>query len=179
MLQTGSSVCICCQVSYEPFSNLTGSPSELEMNTDSQHLPFPVSQLPDIRQKGEQKVDGSEWWGLCLNPSKWTRASLPLREITFSSLSPKPLSSLEKCLRDFMNQRWLRLDCYIKCLHSFLICCRLSLTDFQMLLNSLLSALTLFALCTKNSSLMTIFALLLAFALLFAVDPPRSTTDDA
>lgn len=52
-------------------------------------------------------------------------------------------------------------------------------TDFQMLLNSLLSALPLFALCTKNSSLMMIFALLLAFALLFAVDPPCSTTDDA
>lgn len=59
MLQNVSSVCICCQVSYEAVSNLTGlpgSPSELEMNTDSQHLPFPVSQLLDIRQKGEQKV---------------------------------------------------------------------------------------------------------------------------
>ncbi|XP_009460484.1 PREDICTED: bifunctional purine biosynthesis protein PURH [Nipponia nippon] len=54
MLQNGSSVCICCQVSYEAVGNLTafpGSPSELEMNTDSQHLPLPVSQRLDIRQK--------------------------------------------------------------------------------------------------------------------------------
>lgn len=103
---------------------------------------------------------------MCLKPSKPTWAGLPLREILFASLSQ--VFSLVRCLKDFVNQR---LDHYIKCLPSFLI------TDFQVLLDPLQSALPLFALC-KNSSMM-ILALLFAFAFLFAVDPPCSTTDDA
>lgn len=54
-------LCIFRQVSYEAVSNRTGfpgSPSELEMNTGSRHLSFPLRQLLDIRQKDEQKV----WW---------------------------------------------------------------------------------------------------------------------
>lgn len=179
MLQNGSSVCTCCQVSYEAVSDLTGfpgSPSELEMNTGSQHLPFPVSQLLDIREKGEQKV----WWNLVMGsvPKKPTWASLPLREIISSCL--ESLSSLEKCHRDFVDQRWLRLDCYIKCLRSSFICCRLShqASLISRCFSTLQTALTVFALCSKNSSMM-IFTLLFAFALLFAADPLCSTTEDA
>lgn len=121
-----------------------------------------------------RKFDGTEWWGLCPNPSESTWASLPLREITFSSLSPEPLSSLDKCLRDLVNHRRLRLDCYTKCLHSFLICCRLShqASVISRCFSTFYNQPWLYLHCVLRTP-----RKLSAF--LFAVDSQCSTTDDA
>lgn len=85
--------CICCQVSCEPVSNLTRVSCRHQRAGDEYRFTafaLSVSQILDVR-KVSTKSDGIEWWGLCLHPSQPTWASLPLREMVFSSLSQASL----------------------------------------------------------------------------------------
>lgn len=110
------------------------------------------------------KMSPMEWWGLCLNPSQPTWLVCHSGKSLFPPC-PVSLFSRYEC-QGFVKQRWFGLDCYVKSLCSFWICCRLS--HQASLISRCFSttrAMTLFALCTKKSSSFRIFAFHLCFLL--------------